>query len=91
MDIDNKAVEILKKMYELEDFFLANGFKIRWDMEEPWLYSLFARKGAVRTSASLYLNRFRLTTSTGTSESCALTDLKIGGGSLIINGKEFVI
>ena len=87
MDLETKY-NAIDKLYELKDFCLANGFK---NLFEGAPTRLSARKGAVKISASLYLNRFRLTTSTGTSESCALTDLKIEDGILFINGKGFVV
>lgn len=59
--------------------------------QPPIAFNLKAEKGAVRIYAGSYFNDFSLITSTGASESCALTDLKIEGGSLFINGKEFVI
>lgn len=59
--------------------------------QPPIAFNLKAEKGAVRIYAGSYFNDFRLVTSTGTRESCALTDLEIKAGSLFINGKEFVV
>lgn len=59
--------------------------------QPPFAFNLKAKKGAVRIYAGSYFNDFSLITSTGASESCALSDLRIGEGSLFINGKEFVV
>lgn len=85
MEIKYKAVD---KLYELKAFCLANGFKILFEGAPT---RLSARKGAVKIYAVINYNILKIVTSTGESESCALTDLRIEGGSLFINGKEFVV
>ena len=91
MPVNYKANDML---YSLYYFCMVNGFKARRnsdDMMSNFSSTINAQKGAVKIYADSFLNKFRLITSTGASESCALTDLKIEGGSLIINGKEFIV
>ena len=87
MDLETKY-KAIDKLYELKDFCLANGFK---NLFEGAPTRLSARKGAVKIYAVLNCNILKIVTSTGASESCALSDLRIGEGSLFINGKEFVV
>lgn len=91
MPVNYKAND---KIYELYDFCIINGFKAHRnndDMMSNYSSTVQADKGAVRIWADSFLNKFRLVMSTGATETCSLTDLQIKGGSLFINGKEFVI
>lgn len=80
--------EIYEKLYELYLFCKIYKFETLSSDEN---LIMRADKGAVRILADALRDKFLIETSTGASESCALTDLKIGCGSLFINGKEFVI
>lgn len=88
LDMDTIKYRAIDKLYELKDFCLANGFRNLFEGAPP---RLSARKGAVRIYAVSNYNILKIVTSTGASESCALTDLEIGEERLFINGKEFVV
>lgn len=91
MSINYIAHDIIQK---LNCFCLLRGFKDCGNNDDILSNSdstLNVQRGTVRIYADSFCNRFKLTTSTGISESCALTDLKIEDGILIINGREFIV
>lgn len=80
--------EIYEKLYEL--YLFCKIYKFETSSSDDNLI-MRADKGSVRILADAFRDKFLIETSTGTSESCDFSDLQIKAGSLIINGKEFIV